>query len=121
MRFSDARLHAELSMWTYSEHGLEALMRPEFGHVCQSWRVESYCTPGSAQSQAASAISRSSSGAETVSMGSPLVTARSSQSRPSTAAFMNSSETRTELLAFWYWTEWMSLPSRSMSNPDSRS
>src|SRR5918996_1428500 len=34
---------------------------------------------------------------------------------------MNSSVTRTELLAFWYWVEWESLPSRSMSNPASRS
>src|SRR5947209_6562916 len=33
---------------------------------------------------------------------------------------MNSSVTRTELLAFWYWVEWLSLPSRSMSNPASR-
>ena len=33
---------------------------------------------------------------------------------------MNSSETRTELLAFWYWIEWMSLPSKSMSKPLSR-
>src|SRR5918998_4312231 len=32
---------------------------------------------------------------------------------------MNSSVTRTELLAFWYWIEWLSLPSRSMSNPAS--
>ena len=30
---------------------------------------------------------------------------------------MNSSVTRTELLAFWYWTEWLSRPSRSMSKP----
>ena len=30
---------------------------------------------------------------------------------------MNSSLTRTELFAFWYWTEWLSSPSRSMSNP----
>ena len=34
---------------------------------------------------------------------------------------MNSSVTRTELLAFWYWIEWLSLPSRSMSKPASRS
>src|ERR687890_2196524 len=34
---------------------------------------------------------------------------------------MNSSLTRTELLAFWYCTETMSLPPRSMSNPASRS
>src|SRR5919197_4444733 len=32
---------------------------------------------------------------------------------------MNSSVTRTELLAFWYWMECESLPSRSMSNPAS--
>ena len=29
MRFSDARLHAELSRCMYSEHGLDALMRPD--------------------------------------------------------------------------------------------
>src|SRR5580704_6688343 len=33
---------------------------------------------------------------------------------------MNSSVTRTELLAFWYWIENESDPSRSMSNPPSR-
>src|SRR5919198_3971315 len=32
---------------------------------------------------------------------------------------MNSSVTRTELFAFWYWMECESLPSRSMSNPAS--
>src|SRR5918999_3951089 len=30
---------------------------------------------------------------------------------------MNSSVTRTELLAFWYCVEWLSRPSRSMSKP----
>ena len=34
---------------------------------------------------------------------------------------MKSSVTRTELFAFWYWIEWLSLPSRSMSKPASRS
>src|SRR3954466_12163595 len=34
---------------------------------------------------------------------------------------MNSSLTRTELFAFWYWTETMSEPPRSMSKPASRS
>src|SRR5215813_10713257 len=34
---------------------------------------------------------------------------------------MNSSVTRTELFAFWYCVEYESLPSRSMSNPASRS
>src|ERR671922_288837 len=33
---------------------------------------------------------------------------------------MNSSVTRTELFAFWYWVEWLSFPSRSMSKPKSR-
>src|SRR6202451_2774828 len=39
---------------------------------------------------------------------------------PSSTALMNSSLTRTELLAFWYWTEMMSEPPRSMSKPASR-
>src|SRR3984957_12367212 len=42
------------------------------------------------------------------------------QSPPATTASMNSSVTRTELLAFWYWRLIESLPSRSMSNPASR-
>ena len=61
MRFSDARLHAESSTCMYSEHGFDALMRPEFGHVCHWLIVVSYWTPGSAQRHAASAISRISS------------------------------------------------------------
>src|SRR5262249_52186963 len=35
-------------------------------------------------------------------------------------AFMKSSFTRTELFAFWYWTDVMSSPPRSMSKPASR-
>src|SRR3712207_6775579 len=59
-------------------------------------------------------------------LSSPLSGSRSEravsfQSWPFSAAFMNSSVTRTELLAFWYWIEWKSLPSRSMSKPASRS
>src|ERR1019366_6913225 len=61
MRFSEARLHAELSTCMYSLHGFDALMRPLLGEVCQWLIVVSYCTPGSAQRQAASAISRISS------------------------------------------------------------
>src|SRR5438045_9672423 len=34
---------------------------------------------------------------------------------------MNSSLTRTELFAFWYWIEWKPSPSIYMSNPASRS
>src|SRR6266704_2564895 len=116
-----ARLHEELSRWTYSEHGLLAVMRPDSGQVCQSLMVSSYWMPGSAQSQAACAIMRSSLRASTRSTTSPVRRASRSNSLPSSTARMNSSETRTELLAFWYWTLTMSLPPRSMSNPASRS
>ena len=40
----------------YSEHGFEALIRAEFGQVCQSLIVVSYCIPGSPQTQVDSAI-----------------------------------------------------------------
>src|SRR5919108_608689 len=69
MRFSDARLHALSSTCMYSEHGFDALMRPEFGDVCHWLIVVSYWTPGSAQRHAASAILRMSSRAG---MGSPI-------------------------------------------------
>ena len=50
----------------YSEHGLDALMRPVSGFVCQSLIVSSYWMPGSAQAQAASLIVRKSDFASTV-------------------------------------------------------
>src|SRR6188472_2641270 len=122
MRFSEARLHAESSTCMYSEHGLDALMRPEFGDVCHWLIVVSYWTPGSAQRHAASEISRISSRAFTGSpTGSPVVRAIRFQSASSSTACMNSSVTRTELLAFWYWMEWKPSPSIDMSNPASRS
>ena len=121
MRFSDARLHAESSTCMYSLHGFDALMRPELGDVCHWLIVVSYCTPGSAQRQAASAISRISSRAGTVSVGSPVTRAVSCQSSSFSTACMNSSVTRTELLAFWYWIEVKPSPSIDMSNPASRS
>ena len=83
--------------------------------------VVSYCIPGSAHSQAASANCRMRWRALTVCTTSPVVTARRFQSESSTTACMNSSETRIELLAFWYWIEIESFPSRSMSKPASRS
>ena len=73
--------------------------------------------PGSAHSQDASEIWRMRSRARMVRTVSPVVTALRSQSWSSITARMKSSVTRTELFAFWYWIEWLSLPSRSMSNP----
>src|SRR3954453_10687086 len=119
-RLSEARLHDELSRCMYSEHGLDAVIRPVSGHVCQSLIVSSYWMPGSAQLHAASAILRNSAFASTVSMTSPVLRPRRPNSLPSSTARMNSSLTRIELLAFWYCTETMSLPPRSMSNPASR-
>ena len=54
----DARLQALSSRCMYSEQGLEAVIGPVFGHVCQPLIVVSYCMPGSAHSQAACAMSR---------------------------------------------------------------
>src|ERR1700712_1094996 len=121
MRFSDARLHELLSRLMYSEHGLEALIRPVSGLVCQSLIVSSYWMPGSAHSQAALVTLPNRSRASTVSMTEPSERARRPNSEPDSTARMNSSLTRTELLAFWYWTLVMSLPPRSMSYPASRS
>src|SRR5919112_114088 len=121
IRFSDARLHELLSRLMYSEHGLDALIRPVSGLVCQSLIVSSYWMPGSAHSQAALVTLAKSSRASTVSITEPSERARSPNSVPSSTARMNSSFTRTELLAFWYWTLVMSLPPRSMSYPASRS
>src|SRR6187551_3148500 len=121
MRLSDARLHAESSTCMYSEHGFDALMRPDTGQVCQSLIVVSYCTPGSAQRHAASAIWLRRSRASTWSTTWPPLRAVSSHSSPRSARSMNSFETRTELLAFWYWIEVKPSPSIDMSKPASRS
>ena len=80
-------------------------MRPVLAAVCQRLIVVSNCMPGSAHSHAAWAIWRMRSRALTVLTISPSVTARRCQSASSTTACMNSSVTRTELLAFWYWIE----------------
>src|SRR3954471_16001740 len=119
-RFSEARLHEELSRCMYSLQGLEAVMRPVSGQVCQSLIVPSYWMPGSAHSHAACAMVRKSFFAPTFSMTSPVMRARRPNSPSASTARMNSSVTRTELLAFWYCTEVMSEPPRSMSKPASR-
>src|SRR5438105_7688636 len=115
MRFIDARLHALSSIDMYSEHGLDALIRPVFGSVCHELIVVSYCTPGSAHCQAASAISRSSLRAFTDSTTVPSVRAVRFQSASTSAASMNASVTRTELFAFWYWIDAQSGESKVMS------
>src|SRR5215467_5876128 len=106
--------------WSAGKQGLLAVIRPDSGQVCQSLMVLSYWIPGSAHSQAAWAILRNRSLASTVSTVSPVRLAARSKVPPASTARMNSSETRTELLAFWYWTLVMSLPPRSMSYPASR-
>src|SRR6202042_2864413 len=115
-----ARLQEELSRLRYSEQGLLAVIRPDSGFVCQSLIVSSYCSPGSAHPQAACAIFRNRFFASTVSRTSPVRRASRSKGPAFSTARMNSSLTRTELLAFWYWTLTMSWPPRSMSKPASR-
>src|SRR6266576_507356 len=115
IRFSDARLHAELSIDMYSEHGFDALIRPVFGSVCHELIVVSYCTPGSAQRHAASEMSCSSLRALIVSTTVPSLRAVRFQSASASTASMNASETRTELLAFWYWIDAQSAESSDMS------
>ncbi len=85
----------------YSLHGFEALIGPLLGQVCQLLMVVWNCRPGSPQKCATAAILRIKSRARNVSQGSPVVTKCVCHSPSSTTAFMNSSVTRTELLAFW--------------------
>ena len=102
-------------MCMYSEHGFDALMRPEFGHVCHALIVVSYCMPGSAHFHAASAAWWSRSRAGTVCTTSPSVRPVRFQSAPASAASMNASVTRTELFAFWYWIDAQPAESSDMS------
>src|ERR1019366_2837417 len=101
IRFKLARLQAESSRNMYSLHGFDALMRAVFLEVCQRLTVVSYCIPGSPQCQVASEILRSSSRALKVCTGRASFTAWVLNSPSRTTAYMKSSFTRTELLAFW--------------------
>src|ERR1700716_2277955 len=98
-RLKLARLQAELSRNMYSEQGFEALMRPEFLLVCQRLMVESNCMPGSPHCQVASAISCMSSRALYSLTGVRSLTVRVVKVESVSTARMNSSVTRTELLA----------------------
>ena len=84
----------------YSEHGFDALMRPPSGQVCHSLMVLSYCTPGSAQAQAAKAISCHSFSAEIDLITSPLIRPTKSQLPPVSKALKNAFGIRTELFEF---------------------
>src|SRR5918999_3989083 len=100
-RFKDARLHAVSSRNMYSEHGLDALIRPEAGQVCHSLMVVSYCTPGSAEAQAARAIWSHKARAGRAFATLPSVRRVSCHSRSSPTRSRKSLVTRTELLEFW--------------------
>src|ERR1700749_1432050 len=96
----EARLHAVLSKNMYSEHGLDALIRPPSGQVCHSLMVLSYCIPGSAQAQAAKAISSQSFCEEMDFTVLPFMRPIRSQSFPPLSAWKKLLGTRTELLEF---------------------
>src|SRR6202789_468902 len=101
MRLKDARLQAESSRNMYSEQGLEALMRAGFLLVCQRLMVESNCMPGSPHCQVASAMLCMRCRAVYPLTGVRSLTVRVVKVLSDSTARMNSSVTRTELLAFW--------------------
>src|SRR3984885_7635750 len=101
IRLKLARLQAELSRNMYSEQGLDALMRAVFLEVCQRLMVVSYCMPGSPHCQVASAILCMRSRALYSLTGSLPLTVLVVKVPSDSTACMNSSLTRTELLAFW--------------------
>src|SRR5437773_4357646 len=100
IKLSDARLQAVLSRKKYSEQGLVEFCRAVPLHVCHLWIVESNCIPGSPQTCVPSAILRNSVRASLRSHGCPSSTRRVHHSRPSSAASMNSSLTRTLTFSF---------------------
>src|ERR1700733_16287011 len=99
-RLKDARLQAESSRNMYSEQGLDALMRAVFLLVCQRLMVVSYCMPGSPHCQVASAMVCMRSRARYSFTGFLSLTVRVQKVPSVSIARMNSSVTRTELLAF---------------------
>src|SRR5271170_7926338 len=100
IRLIDDRLQAESSRNMYSLHGFEALIRAVFLLVCQRLMVVSYCMPGSPHCQVASAILCIRSRARYSFTGSRPFTVRVQNIPSDSHACINSSVTRTELLAF---------------------
>src|ERR1700759_3595675 len=100
IKFNEARLQAVLFRKTYSEQGLVEWIGSVPLQVCHFWMAPSYCRPGSPQIQVPSAILLSSLLASFFSSGLPVVTVRVHHSRPSIAACMNSSLTRTDRFSF---------------------
>src|SRR5947199_9200431 len=105
LKLSDARLQAVLSRKRYSLHGFVEFCRSVLLQVCHLWIVVSNCIPGSPQTHVPSAILRSNMRALFFSHGFPSVTRRVHHSRPSSAASMNSSLTRTLTFSFCYMPE----------------
>src|SRR5258705_7226809 len=99
-RFSEARLQAVSSRNMYSEHGFEARIGPDLGHVCQSLMVVWNWMPGSAEAQAAWPIWSHSSRALSVLTTFFVVRAVSAQSLSPRTACRKPSSTRTELVEF---------------------
>ena len=100
LKLIEAKLHAVLSRNMYSEHGLDALIRPPLGQVCHSLIVVSYCVPGSAQRQAAFAICSHTSLAGIDFITRPSVRAVRSQFPSSDKALKKLFGMRTELFEF---------------------
>src|SRR3989338_1996509 len=94
-------------------------MRSVFLEVCQLLMVVSYWIPGSPHVHAACDIIPMSSRAFHVLIGLPVVTACVVQSSSFSTAFINSSVTLTELLAFWKKIEPYAGPSIEPSYPAS--
>src|SRR6266481_4352492 len=115
IRFNEARLQAVSSRNMYSEQGLDALMRPLAGQVCHSLMVVSYCTPGSAQAQAAPPIFSHRSRAFSVLAILPSVRRWSFHSPSASTSLMKSLGTRTELLEFCPETVRLASESQSVS------
>src|SRR5271165_2542196 len=100
-RLKLARLQAELSRNMYSEQGFDALIRAVFLLVCHLLMVVSNCSPGSPHSHVALAILCMMSRALYSVTSLPSFTAFVQNFSSCSYARMNSSLTRTELLAFW--------------------